>query len=46
MPWHGKAMKDVISCDKLREVANKLGSVDLRMGQPGTRESVILGLNT
>ena len=35
MPWHGQAMKDVISCDKLREAANKLISADLRMGQPG-----------
>ena len=24
MPWHEKAMKDVISCDKPREVANTL----------------------
>lgn len=23
MPWLSEAMKDVISCDKLREVANK-----------------------
>ena len=28
-------MKDVISCDKPRGAANKLLSVDLRMGQPG-----------
>ncbi len=46
MPWHGQAMKDVISCDKLRGAANKLRSADLRMGQPGTLWSVILGLNT
>ena len=24
MPWHIKAMKDVIRCDKLRGAANKL----------------------
>ena len=24
MPWRKKAMKDVISCDKLREAANGL----------------------
>ena len=24
MPWHQEPMKDVISCDKLRGVANKL----------------------
>ena len=35
MPWHGQAKKDVISCDKLRGAANKLGSADFRMGQPG-----------
>ena len=35
MPWHGQAMKDVISCDKPRGAANKLSSVDFRMGQPG-----------
>ncbi len=35
MPWHGQAMKDVISCDKLRGAANKHGSADFRMGKPG-----------
>ena len=24
MPWRKEAMKDVVSCDKLREAANKL----------------------
>jgi hypothetical protein len=24
MPWHKQAMKDVVSCDKLREGANSL----------------------
>ena len=35
MPWHKKAMKDVVSCDKLRVGANSLGPGDFRMGQPG-----------
>ena len=34
MPWHGKAMKDVVSCDKPRVGANNLKPGDLRMGQP------------
>ena len=34
MPWHGEPMKDVVSCDKPRGVANKLRSVDFRMGEP------------
>ena len=38
MPWHEQAMKDVISCDKPRGAANKLGSADFRMGQPGTEK--------
>ena len=36
MPWLREAMKDVISCDKLRVGANNLRSGDFRMGQPGT----------
>ena len=35
MPWLSEAMKDVISCDKLRVGANNLLSGDFRMGQPG-----------
>ena len=35
MPWLSEAMKDVLSCDKLRLVAQKLWPVDFRMGQPG-----------
>ena len=31
MPWHQEPMKDVISCEKLRGVANKLRSADIRM---------------
>ena len=34
MPWHLKAMKDVVSCDKLRLGANNRLTGDLRMGQP------------
>ena len=34
MPWHMKAMKDVVSCEKPREGANSLRSGDVRMGQP------------
>ncbi len=36
MPWLSEAMKDVISCDKLRVGANNLRSADFRMGQPAT----------
>ena len=36
MPWLLEAMKDVISCDKLRGGANNLRSEDLRMGKPDT----------
>ena len=36
MPRLTEAMKDVISCDKLRVGANNLRSGDFRMGQPGT----------
>ena len=35
MPWHHQAKKDVVSCDKLRVVANTHRSGDFRMGQPG-----------
>ena len=34
MPRLTEAMKDVISCDKLRVGANDLLSADFRMGQP------------
>lgn len=34
MPWHWEPTKDVISCDKPRGAANKLLSVDFRMGKP------------
>jgi hypothetical protein len=35
MPWLSEAMKDVISCDKLRVLANMNSSEDFRMGKPG-----------
>ncbi len=34
MPRLSEAKKDVISCDKLRGLANANRSVDFRMGQP------------
>ncbi len=36
MPWHKKAKKDVVSCDKPRVDANDLRPGDFRMGQPGS----------
>src|SRR5512137_2440298 len=35
MPRQREAMKDVVSCEKLRGAANRLRSGDIRMGQPG-----------
>jgi hypothetical protein len=51
MPWHQKTMKDVVSCDKLRVVANTHLSGDFRMGQPspgnaGLLESEYIGLQS
>ena len=34
MPWHQKAMKDVVTCDKPRKDGNGLRPGDLLMGQP------------
>ena len=34
MPWHVKAKKDVVSCEKPRGGANDRRSGDVRMGQP------------
>ena len=34
MPWYQEAMKDVVSCDKLRGAAHKRRSGDFRMGKP------------
>jgi hypothetical protein len=51
MPWRQLAMKDVVSCDKLRVAANKLLSGDFRMGKPGlvkagSLESEYIGLQS
>jgi len=51
MPWRQLAMKDVVSCDKLRVAANKLLSGDFRMGKPGSAkagslESEYIGLQS
>lgn len=35
MPWRWEAMKDAIRCDKPWGAANKLWSMDFRMGKPG-----------
>ena len=42
MPWHGEAMKDVVSCDKLRLGANNCRPGDFRMGKPDTGNAVSL----
>ena len=42
MPWHKKAMKDVVSCDKPRVGANNLTPGDFRMGQPGAGNAASL----
>ena len=41
MPRLTEAMKDVISCDKLRGAANELRSGDFRMGKPTARYPVL-----
>ena len=35
MPWRQKPKKDVTSCEKLRGIANRYRSADIRMGEPG-----------
>src|SRR3954447_10236360 len=35
MPWRQEAMKDVVSCEKLRGAASRHRSEDVRMGKPG-----------
>ena len=39
MPRRGEAMKDVVSCEKLRQAANKRRPGDVRMGEPGLEQS-------
>ena len=41
MPWHQEPMKDVISCEKLREGANIHRSVDIRMRELTWREKAM-----
>ncbi len=42
MPWHKKAMKDVVSCDKLRVGAHNRKPGDFRMGQPNSGNAELL----
>ena len=42
MPWHWQAMKDAVTCDKLRIGGSNLGPGDFRMGQPIMRNGIIL----
>ena len=44
MPWLSEAKKDVISCEKLRGLANTNRSVDIRMGQPNILKRYYLDL--
>ena len=41
LTWQIQAMKDALSCDKLRGAANKLRSGDLRMGQPNKAHTLL-----
>ena len=42
MPRQREAMKDVVSCEKLRGAANRLRSGDVRMGKPGRGNALSL----
>ena len=42
MPRLSEAMKDVISCEKLRGAANKRRSEDVRMGKPISNDMMII----
>ena len=46
MPRRFQEKKDAISCEKSRGVAKKRRSVNVRMGQPGVRNDVILKKST
>ena len=37
MPWHEKAMKDAVTCEKRRLGGSNLWPGDVRMGQPNLR---------
>ena len=41
MPWRQEPMKDGVSTEMPRGVASRHRSVDLRMGQPTTRNGVV-----
>ena len=42
MPWVLEAMKDVVSCDKLRGGATTVTSEDFRMGKPNSGYAELL----
>jgi hypothetical protein len=42
MPWHRQAKKDAVSCEKLRGVANRHRSGDIRMGEPNPSQGGLL----
>ena len=44
MPRLSEAMKDVISCDKLRGFANRKRSADFRMGEPNILKRYYLAI--
>ena len=45
MPWRQEPMKDVAGCEKLRGVASRHRSGDVRMGKPGWRSPAHPWLN-
>src|SRR5258705_5124091 len=45
MPWRQEPMKDVAGCEKLRGVASRHRSGDVRMGKPDWRSPVHPWLN-
>ena len=42
MPWHEKAKKDVVSCEKSRVGANNRKPGNIRMGQPSLGNAKLL----
>jgi hypothetical protein len=44
MPRHDQAMKDVVSCEKLRVGASDRRPGGIRMGQPGAGNAASLSL--
>ena len=41
MPWHYLAKKDATTCEKLWGAGSKLRTIDIRMGEPITDNTVI-----